>query len=360
MDFDPSKNYYEMLWVAEDADKKEIKKAFRKLAMKYHPDRESWDADKFKEINQAHEVLSDDQKRAMYDNYRKWWWGFNFSWTWWAGGFQTWGFDVSDLFWDMFWDLFGWWSRRASDWPRQWSDIVLNLSVDFKEIYSWTTKKIKYSRNISCNSCSWSWESKNSKPKTCTSCNGSWVVTQTQRTPFGVVQSQTSCPNCRWVWKTWYEECEKCRWNWLETKEEIIEINIPQWIDSWSKIRMPWMWNYGYKWWTPWDLYINIIIDESWIWQKSWKNIIIKKEIKLIDAVLGWTTQIQLPDKNIKIKIPKWLQIWDDIIVSWYWFKKWDWLLAGKWDLIIKTDIKIPKSLSKKEKELYEQIRDLS
>lgn len=363
MDFDPQINYYGILWVDENADKKEIKKAFRKLAMKYHPDREGWDAEKFKEINQAHEVLSDDQKRQMYDSYRKWGWGFDFSWMWWSGGFgwfQWWGFDVSDLFGDMFGDLFWWTSRRRnSDGPRPWNDVVLNLKVDFKDVYSWSKKKIKYSRNVICNECKGSWQSADSHPETCPTCGGSWVVTQTQRTPFGVVQSQTACPTCQWTWKTWYKQCNHCNWQWLQTKEEIVEINIPQWINSWSKIKMPWMWHYGYKWWTPWDLYIHIIIDETWMRRKSWRNILIKKEIKLLDAVLWWTTEIQLPDKNIKIKIPKWLQIGNDIILSWYWFKKWDSLLSWKWDLIVETDIKIPKSLSKEEKELYEKIRDL-
>lgn len=357
MDFDPKKNYYEILWVSENATKQEIKKAFRKLAMKYHPDRQSGDEAKFKEINEAHEVLSDDNKRQMYDAYRKWWWGFDFSWMW--GWFQSWGFDVSDLFWDMFWDLFGWVkSRRQNyDQPQKGEDIVLNLKVKFEDIYSWTEKKIKYKRYVLCNVCNGKGEAKDSSPTTCPTCYGTWVVTQTQRTPFGMIQSQTTCPTCRWKWKIWYKACENCNGRWIIIKDEFIKVKIPKWIDSWTKIKMPWMWHYGYKWWTPWDLYISIIIDEKSQRKKSWKNIIVEKDIDVLDAILWWTIDVELPDKSIKIKIPKWLQVWEDIYISWYGFKKWEGLLHGRWDLIIKPKIKIPKILSKKEKELYEQIK---
>lgn len=366
MDFDPKKNYYEILWVSEDANKQEVKKAFRKLAMKYHPDRETWDENKFKEINEAHEVLSDDKKRQMYDAYRKWGWWFDFWWMWWWFAqwwwfTQWWWFDVSDLFWDVFWDLF-WWtrSRTRNSGPKKWSDLILNFKVDFKDIYSWAKKTIKYRRNVICEECSWSWEAKDSKPETCPTCKGRWVVTQTQRTPFWVMQSETVCPSCRWKWKTGVKMCVSCNWQWVQLKDETLEINIPQWLDNWTKLKMPWMWSYGYKWWTPWDLYINIIINEKSKWKKIWKNIEMEKEINLLDVILGWNLEIELPDKKVKVKVPKWIQIWENIVVSWYGFKKWEWLLNWKWDLIIKPNIKIPKILSKKEKELYEQIKEVS
>jgi len=362
MDFDPKKDYYKILWVSEDADEKEIKKAFRKLAMKYHPDRKWWNEEKFKEINEAHEVLSDANKRQMYDTYRKW--GFTW-WMWWFGWWTTfggWTFDVGDLFWDMFWDFF-WWGRtssRNSDQPRRWDDILVNLRVNFKDIYSWAVKKIKYSRYVLCDKCNWNWLDKDSKPTTCPTCHGSWVVVQNQRTPFGVIQSQTTCPSCHGKWKIWEKACSVCNGQWVVLKEEIIEIKIPQWIDSWTKIRMPWMWHYWYKWWTPWDLYVHIIINENCLRKKRWADIIISKDIKLIDAILWWTMEIELPDKKIKVKIPKWLQINENIIISWQWFKKGSWLLSGRWDIIVKPNIKIPKTLSKEEKKLYEEIKKIS
>ena len=362
MDFDPKKNYYEILWVSEDADEKEIKKAFRKLAMKYHPDRKWWDEEKFKEINEANEVLSDPKKRQMYDAYRKG--GFDFGWMWWFGWwatFQWWTFDVSDLFGDMFWDLFGWrrWSSRRSDQPRRWDDISLNVKVKFEDVYNWAKKKIKYSRYVLCDVCNGTWIDKDSNPQTCPTCHGSWVVVQSQRTPFWVVQSQTTCPTCHGKWKIWEKPCSNCNWQGVVLKEEIIEINIPKWIDSWTRLKMPGMGHYGYKWWTPWDLYIRIIINEDSQRQKRWHDIIIKKDIDVLDAILWWTMEVELPDKKVKVKIPKWLQFNENIIISWYGFKKWDGLLAGKWDLIIQPNIKIPKVLSKEEKQLYEELKKL-
>jgi len=367
MDFDPKKNYYEILWVSEDADEKEIKKAFRKLAMKYHPDRAKGDKKKeyeakFKEINEAHEVLSDAKKRQMYDAYRKWgfdfWWMWGFSWWWFSG----WGFDVSDLFWDMFWDLF-WWTRRS--WARRWNqpqqgdDILLNLRVKFEDIYNGAKKKIKYSRYVPCDICKGSGVDPKSNPKTCETCHGQWVVVQSQRTPFGVIQTQVVCPTCHGKGKIGETPCSACHGKWLVLKEETIEVNIPQWINPWTKIKFPWMGHYGLHNWPSGDLYVNIILDENSPWKKQWADIILEKEIPVIDAILWGTMEISLPDKKIKVKIPKWLQVGENIVVSWYGFKKWEGLLSWRWDLVIKPKIKIPKTLSKEEKQLYEQIRNL-
>ena len=369
MEFDPKKNYYEILWVSEDADEKEIKKAFRKLAMKYHPDRapegkKQEYEQKFKEINEAQEVLTDPNKRQMYDAYRKGW--YDFSWMWgfgWFGGttFSWWTFDVGDLFWDLFWDFFWWWTRwRNTDRPRRWDDILLNLRVKFEDIYNGAKKKVKYSRYVPCDACKWTWVDPNSKPETCPTCHGAGVVVQTQRTPFGMMQSQTVCPTCKGKWKVWEKACNVCWGKGLVLKEEIVEVNIPAWIDPWTKIKIPWMWHYGYKNGPAGDLYINVLLDESSPWKKRWYDIILEKEIPVIKAILWWTMEVEIPWKKINVKIPKWLQVGDNIIVSGYWFKKWAWLLSWKWDLIIKPKIIIPRTLSKEEKQLYEKIDKLN
>ena len=369
MDFDPKKNYYKILWVNEDASEKEIKKAFRKLAMKYHPDRAPEDKkeeyeSKFKEINEAQEVLTDPKKRQMYDAYRKWW--YDFSWMWgfgwfWGTTFSWWTFDVGDLFGDLFWDFFWWWTRwRNTDRPRRWDDILLNLRVKFEDIYNWSKKKVKYSRYVPCDACKWTWVDPNSNPETCPTCHGSGVVVQTQRTPFGMMQSQTVCPTCSGKWKIGEKACNVCNGKWLVLKEEIVEVNIPQWINPWTRIKLPWMGHYGYKNGPAGDLYISVMLDENSPWRKKWHDIVLEKEIPVIKAILWWTMEVEIPWKKIKVKIPKWLQVWDNIIVSGYWFKKWDGLLSWRWDLVIKPKIIIPKTLSKEEKSLYEQIDKLS
>ena len=154
MDFDPKKNYYEILWVAEDASDEEIKKAFRKAAVKYHPDKPGGDKEKFQEINGAFQVIGDKQKRQQYDMFRKW--GFTgFGGNGWFGnfgGFQTnWAtFDFGDLgdLGDIVWNIFGGWFGGFGWWntARKWEDLRKKISITFDEAYLWVTKKISYTR----------------------------------------------------------------------------------------------------------------------------------------------------------------------------------------------------------------------
>ncbi len=357
-DFDPNKNYYEILWVSEDASEDEIKKAFRKLAVKYHPDR-WWDAEEFKKINEAHQVLSDNQKRQQYDAYRKgwytwwfWWWGFG----WWTT------FDVNDIFWDIFGDVFWWaWWARAWSRPRRWSDIQVSIKISFKEAYSWVSKEFKYKRMDSCNTCSWSWVAPDSKKETCKNCNGKWVVIQQQRTPFWVMQTQSTCNVCFWQWVTNSKPCWDCSGKWLVEKEEKIKVDIPSWIKSWEFLRVPWMWNYWKNWWPTWDLYVKVLYEEDPNFSRSWDDLIYNAQIPYYDAVLWWEVFVPHPDWELKVKVPKWTQVGERIVVSWKWFWKWwFWIWNKKGDLVVVPKIILPKKLSKEQQELFEKLKKLS
>ncbi len=366
-DFDPNKNYYDMLGVNESATDDEIKKAYRKLAMQYHPDRNKWNKEaeeKFKKINEAYQVIWDKQKKSQYDSFKKWWyWGFG----WWYD-FGQWGFwwstsfDVEDLF-DVFGNVFGgwWWGRRwkSQKSPSRWDDLVINLEISMEDSYHGTKKEIKYSRLVHCEWCDWKWVSKESQRNVCSVCNWKWVIQNVQRTPFGMMQVQTACNSCNGEWYTDSKPCTKCNWQWLDKKQEKIQVNIPAWINWWEYVKFPGMWNYWRYWWEAWDFYVKIFVKDD-KYKRKWYDLYIDTEISIYDAVIWWEIQVDHPDGKIKVKVPKWLQIWEHIKVSWKWFSQWWWIFSKKWEFIIIPKIKIPKKLSKEQEKLWNQLKDMN
>lgn len=354
LDFDPKKNYYDILWVDEDADTTEIQKAYRKLAMKYHPDRNKWNeesTEKFKEINEAKEILTDEQKKQQYDAFRKGWfgaWGFwGFQWWWGAGGFSGW-VDLWDLLgWFFWWGaggwFGGWWWQRG---PQQWDDLMLQMVISFEDSFHGVKKKVTYKRKVQV---SWAEEKK------CETCGWRWVVNQQAQTPFWVMQTQRPCSTCGWQWVEYYKDGEKLSGGGLETQSEELTIKIPAGIKSWNKIKYAKKWNAWPLGWPTGDLYVKVIVKQSDKWERAWDDIVVEKEISLFDAVLWWETTIEHPDGTVQAKIPKGLQVWEQIRVNGKWFGD-KWLLKSKWDLIIKPQITIPQRLKKNEEKLWKEL----
>ena len=349
LDFDPQKNYYDILWLEEGADEWEIKKAYRKLAMKYHPDRNKNDKEadeKFKEVNEANEVLSDTQKRQQYDAYRKWgFWAWGFGGFWWWGFSGAWGVDLGDLLWGFFW--WGWgfgWAQRQ--WPTQGDDLIMQMTISFEQAYHGFSKTITYGR---LQQVEWVEE------KVCQTCNGAWVVAQQARTPFGVMQTQAACPTCGGAWKEHFKDGKKLVDWGLEEVKESLEVVVPEWIKSWSKMRYQWRGNAWRNGWPNWDLYIKVLIQESQQRERKGNDIYVKTKISIYDAVLGWTVSVQHPDWAIEIKIPKWLQVWENVRMKGKGFGK-SWLLSSKGDLVVVPTISIPQKLSKNEEKLWKEL----
>jgi len=353
LDFDPKKDYYKLLGISEDADEADIKKAYRKMAMKYHPDRNKGDdaaEEKFKEINEANEVLADWQKRQMYDSYRKngwawfgwWFWGW---WGFWWAWFQVWGMDIWDLMWGFFW---WWWGRRKSG-PQQWDDLMLQMTILFEEAFHGVEKTISYKRYQMV---------KGTTSETCPTCNGAGVIAQQVRTPFGVMQSQWACGTCWWLGQELYKDGKSIGNGWLEEVVEKLDVKIPLAIKPWSKIRYSGMWHDGFMWWPAWDLYIKIVIRGHETWRRDWDDLVAQADVPLLSAVLWWTISVDHPDGKIDVKIPKWLQVWENIRVSGKWFGE-KWLLKHRWDFVVIPHISIPKRLSKKEESLRKELQSL-
>ena len=352
MDFDPKKNYYEILWVWEDASQDEIKKAFRKWAVKHHPDR--WGSkEKFQEINEAYQVLSDEKKKQQYDLYRKW--GFSWGFWGWQGWFDFWGFGggwasfdfwgFGDLLWGMFWGDFWWaWRKRK---PTQWEALEKHITITFDEAYLWTRKKIAYTRKVKI---SWVSEEK------CSHCNWTGRVSQQAQTPFWVFQTQSACPNCSWTWVIYKKDWKVLTNWWLQDKKETLDLEIPAGIKSWSYLKYTgkwdeWIWNIPAG-----DLYIKINIEESNKYSRKQDDLYTTAEVSLFDVVLWWEVDVQHPEWKIKVKIPKWTQIGQKIRVWWKWFGE-KWLFNKRWDMIVELKISIPKRLTKEQEKLWKELQ---
>jgi len=347
---------YSVLWLDKWASKEDIKKAYRKLAMQYHPDRTGWNKEaekKFKEINEAYSVLWDDQKRQQYDMFgsTNWWWN-PFGWS----GFWWW-VDV-DL-WDIFESFFGGWF--SSGWSRKrqttfrWEDIETQIDIDLKtSILGWK-QKLTFNKKETCAKCDWEWWS---GKKTCNKCNWKWKVTYTSQSMFGTIQQTATCDECHWTWETFENICESCHWEKRKTIKKEIEIEIPAWIDNWMVIKLTWEANHWV--WTKahWDLYVrfNVRLEEKGL-KRDWVDLYYDLEIDVIEAILWTKKEINIPilwKRTIEIKAST--QVNTSIKLSWDWVKHIN--SDKKWDLIINTQIKIPKKLSKKERELYEAVAD--
>ena len=355
MDFDPKKNYYEVLWVSESATTDEIKKAFRKLAIKYHPDK-WWSKEKFQEINEAYWVLSDEKKRWQYDAFRKgwftwwfWWWSWGFDfWNFWGfGWFGNWsGVDID--IWDLLWWFFGWWFGWGWNKVKKWEDLKKIIEISFEDSYLWCEKKISYSR---LKKVSWATE------EVCSNCNWKWKVRQQTQTPFWVMQTSSACSQCWWIWKIYKKNGKILENWWLEEVNETIDIKIPAWIKEDAYIKYSWKWD-AWIWDAPdWDLYLKIRIIGNNKYHREWDDLYVKVPVSIFDLVLWWEVEVPHPEWKLLVKIPKGTQVWDKIKVTWRWF--WEkWLFKNKGDLIVETNVSIPKKLSKTEESLWKKLRD--
>ena len=343
-----SKNYYEILGIQKTASNDEIKKAYRKKAMEHHPDR-GWDAEIFKEVNEAYGVLWDEQKKREYDTYGRVGWGNPF---WW--GFSWW-VDV-DL-WDIFEQFFGGWmwgrsSRKKQSQDMRWEDLEYVLNVDLKTSIFGGKQKISFEKKSVCSDCNGEWgEGK----KSCPDCHGSWYVKYRQQSIFWTIEHTWTCERCHWSGEIIEKVCGTCHWNKRVNKKVEHEIDIPAWIDTWMVIKLSWEWNDGIKA-EAWDLYVKFRVanEEKWL-RRDGVDLYYSIEIDLIEAVLGTQKELNIPVLwKRTITIEAGTQLWSVIKVSQDGVKYID--RDKKWDLFIELDIKIPKKLSSKERELYENL----
>jgi len=349
MDFDPKKNYYDILWVSEDASQDEIKKAFKKLAMQHHPDKKGGNTEKFQEVNEANQVLGNEPKRQQYDAYRKWWFGAGWfggtDFGWFSGWSQFGWFDFGDVVGDIFgWGFGGgWWANR----PRKGDDIKQTLTITFEEAYLGTKKKVRYHRRVMAEGVT---------EETCPTCNGAGKVLQQAQTPFGVMQVQTTCRTCGGTGKIFKKDGKTLDWDGLERKTEDVEVNVPAGVKDGVYLKMTGQGNAGFGWWPMGDLYFKVQVKASDIYERKGDDLYTQVDMTIFDLVLGWEVTAPHPEWSMKIKVPKGTQLTDLIKVGNKWFGEGG-VFKSKGSMYIVPKVHIPKKLSKEQSQLREELQ---
>lgn len=352
-----TKNYYDVLGVDKSASKEEIKKAFYKLASKYHPDKKDGDEAKFKEVNEAYQILSDDKKRKEYDTYGQ---TFNGQGPYGAGGFG--GFNASDFadmqfdfgdLGDMFGDIFGGFGGTRT---KRGRDISLEIDVTFKESIFGTERNVLINKVGTCDTCEGSGAKKGSEMITCTTCNGQGKIHDVKRTFMGNFQTVRTCENCHGKGKIPKERCNDCRGAGILNKREEIHIEVPAGISNGEMIRMTGM-GEAVSGGQTGDLYIRINVQADKSWKREGNDLVIKHSIKLTDALLGVKQSIEGLDGAIDIDIPAGVSAGEVLRVK----------ARGvphvhdskkRGDVLVKLDIAMPKKLSKKAMDYVEKLKD--
>lgn len=357
------RDYYEVLGVGKNVDEKELKKAYRKKAMEFHPDRnpDNKEAEeKFKEVNEAYEILSDAEKRAAYDNYghaafEQGGMGSGF------GGFQG-GFSggfggFEDIFGDLFGSAFGGGSRRQRNAPTKGGDIRYRMSISFEEAAFGTEKEISITREDECSVCHGSGAKPGTGAKTCPTCHGSGQVSRQVKTPFGAMMSTTTCPTCNGAGEIIEQKCEKCHGSKVETVKVKKKVRIPAGIDDGATIRMSGEGHQGMKGGPKGDVYITVNVSPHKHFKREGYNVWLEVPISFVDATLGAEIKVPTLDGEVKYKIPEGTQTGTVFRMK---GKGITFLNSERrGDQMIKVIIQTPKKLSAKQKEALRSFDEL-
>lgn len=304
------RDYYDILGVDKNADAQAIKKAYRKLAMKYHPDRnpDNKEAEeKFKEVNEAYEVLSDENKRRTYDQFGHE--GVNGQGGFGGQGFGGQGFGgFEDIFGDVFGDIFGGGfgnSRTRRRGPERGSDIRHSINISFEEAAFGKKTSIKLNRSEECSECNGSGAKVGTSKKTCPTCNGAGEVRTVQRTPFGNIASSRICSTCEGEGEVIESPCPKCSGRGNTRKVKTIEVDIPAGIDDGQMIKLSGQGEIGSKGGPRGDLYLVINVERHPLFTREGTDIHFEMPITFVQAALGDEIEVPTLDGKVKYKVPE-------------------------------------------------------
>lgn len=352
------KDYYEILGIQKSATKDEVKKAFRKLAAKYHPDKKTGDEAKFKEISEAYSTLSDDKKRAEYDTYGRSYAGGNggaqnAQWGGFQGGFGGQGteFDLNDIF-ENFGDIFGGGARGGARRNSRGNDVSVDIELSFKESVFGTKRSLRLMKHNACVTCKGTGAKPQTEMTTCSTCNGNGKIRETRQSILGQFATVRECSACGGTGKIPKEKCGDCNGAGVKRSEETIDIQIPAGIEPGEMIRMTGR-GEGIKGGTPGDLYIKIHVQKHATIHRSDTTLESTLRVKLSDALLGATYGVDTLDGVIDIKIPEGITHGEVLRIK----SKGVPSGSSRGDFHVKISIDIPQKISKDARKLIEELK---
>lgn len=357
------RDYYEVLGVKKDATADEIKKAYRKLAKENHPDLHPGDKaceERFKEVNEAYEVLSDEEKRKKYDQFGHAAFDPNAGYG--AGGFGG-GFggfgdfgDLGDIF-GSFGDIFGFGGggaqRSNPNAPRKGDNIRSSVSISFEEAAFGCEKEITIGRVEQCPDCKGTGCQPGTTPEVCPDCKGTGTVRTTQRTPFGMVQSTGACPKCKGTGKIIHQPCKTCRGMGMIRRQHKVKVTIPAGIDDGQAISQRGKGNAGTNGGPAGDLLVSVIVRPHARFERDGNSVLLQQPISFAQAVLGAEIEVPTLDGNVKMTVPEGTQPGATFRLR---GKGIPYLRgSGRGDQFVTVDVVVPKNLTGSQKELLRQ-----
>lgn len=352
------RDYYEVLGVSKDASEADLKKAYRKAAVKYHPDRNPGNKEaeeKFKEINEAYQVLSDPDKKAKYDRFGHA--GVDPSYGGGAGGFNGAGFDFGDLG-DIFGDIFGggFGGSRRRNGPKRGRDVQQIVDVTFEEAAFGCKKKLNVTMSEKCTTCGGTGAKPGTSPEKCTFCNGTGQTVQQQRTMFGYSNVVSTCQHCRGTGQVIKSPCSSCRGTGKVRKSKTIEVNIPKGIDHGQTIQITGGGEPGEKGGPNGDLLITVRVQRHPVLTRDGSDVFIDVPITFVQAALGATLKVPTIDGIVNLDIPEGTQTGSQFRMR---GKGIPFMQgSGRGNQYVTVNVEVPKNLSQRQKEILKEFED--
>ncbi len=346
------RDYYEVLGVGKSASEDEIKKAYRKLAMQYHPDRNPDDKaaeEKFKEAAEAYDVLRDDEKRARYDRFGHAGLGGQ------SGGFSS-TEDIFSHFGDIFGDLFGFsmgGRTRGRNYPQKGSDLRYNLTISFRQAAAGDSITIKIPRSKNCSTCSGSGCAPGSSPETCKHCGGTGQVRHNQ----GFFQIAVPCPVCNGRGSVIAKPCPDCKGSGVQQEVRELAVNVPAGVDSGNRLRLRGEGEAGVNGGPAGDLYVVLQVEDDKTFEREGQNLLVTKEISFVQAILGDKIPVPTLEDDISLEIPKGTQSGEVFRIAGKGLPYPGRGVSG--DLLVEIRVIIPKHINTRQEEILREFASI-